>query len=69
MEIYITTTEESTYIPLIEMSESFQRYAVIPNPETTSGTDEALQIEEVPAIILSEVEYEEIEYIKWMKVR
>jgi len=57
----------TTDLPLIEISQSLQRYAVLPNPESTSAIEEEVSIQETPLAVFREQEFEEKEFIEWKK--
>lgn len=58
----------TTALPLIEMSWALQRYAVLPNPESTSAMEEEPLSEEIPSVVFGEQEYQEEEYIQWKRL-
>lgn len=57
----------TTALPLIEMSWALQRYAVLPNPESTAAIEEEPLTEEVPSVVFGEQEYQEEDYIQWKR--
>ena len=62
-------TGNTTDLPLIEMSWALQRYAVLPNPESTSAIEEETLTQETPSALFGEQEYQEEEYIQWKRPR
>lgn len=57
-----------TDLPLIKISWTLQRHAVLPNPESTSAIEEEAPIEETPSLVFREQEYREEDFIQWKKL-
>jgi hypothetical protein len=58
----------TTDLPLIEISRALQRQAVLQNPESSSAIEEETPIEETPALVFREQEYQEEDHIQWKRI-